>query len=263
MPAVIQPTTAQTHEARPTRPSGRRRATALAAAALAATLLAAGCKASADETSSAATPIPIPSVVGMHGDKAKDTLQQPDARAAKTVTFQDVHAGESHTRSVLMPSHWKVCSQQPAAGEPSAKDTTVTLSVVKNEEDCPGGAAPAPADPAPAPAPASPTATAPADPAAPSAPPAAPAPAAPVAPAPAAPAAPAPAAPPAPAPTHAPPAPQPAAPSEHQASACTTDSKGNCIVRGRICPNSAHGDTGSDANGRALTCRDNNGWRWE
>ncbi|MFE7637044.1 hypothetical protein ACFU7Z_23730 [Kitasatospora sp. NPDC057518] len=257
MPAVIQPTTAQTHEARPLRPSRRRRATALAAAALAATLLAAGCKASADETSSAATPIPIPSVVGMHGDKAKDALQQPDARAAKTVTFQDVHAGESHTRSVLMPSHWKVCSQQPAAGEPSAKDTTVTLSVVKNEEDCPGGAAPAPADPAPAPAPASPTATAPADPVVPSVPAAPPAPAAP------APAAPAPAAPPAPAPTHAPPAPQPAAPSEHQASACTTDSKGNCIVRGRICPNSAHGDTGSDANGRVLTCRDNNGWRWE
>ncbi|GAA1969299.1 hypothetical protein [Kitasatospora viridis] len=44
---------------------------------------------------------------------------------------------------------------------------------------------------------------------------------------------------------------------------CTTDSRGNCIVRGRLCPKAAHGGTGTDAGGRVLVCRDNNGWRWE
>ncbi|MFE4976581.1 hypothetical protein ACFRAR_31330 [Kitasatospora sp. NPDC056651] len=177
----------------------------------------------------------------MHGDKAKDALQQKDAHIAKSVDFKDVHPGESHTRSVLMPSHWKVCSQQPAAGEPSVKDMTVTLSVVKNEEDCPGAASPAPSVTAPP----SPVASeAPAVPAAPAAPAVPAAPAAPAAPA-----------------THEP-APQPT-PEQHQAAGCTTDSKGNCIVRGRICPGSAHGDTGTDATGRVLTCEDKNGWRWE
>lgn len=179
----------------------------------------------------------------MHGDKAKDALQQGDARVAKNVDFKDVHPGESHTRSVLMPSHWKVCSQQPAAGEPSVKDMTVTLSVVKNEEDCPGAVPPSPA------ASAAPTSTA--APAAPANPPAPATPAAPAAPATRE-----------PAPAYTPPAPQPT-PTQHQAAGCTTDSKGACIVRGRFCPNSAHGDTGTDAAGRVLTCEDKNGWRWE
>ncbi|MER5641462.1 hypothetical protein ABT095_31530 [Kitasatospora sp. NPDC002227] len=60
--------------------------------------------------------------------------------------------------------------------------------------------------------------------------------------------------------TEAPPQPEP---TTHQAAGCTTDSKGNCIVRGRYCPNSAHGGTGTDAAGRVLTCEDKNGWRWE
>ncbi|MET8539941.1 hypothetical protein ABZW03_04695 [Kitasatospora sp. NPDC004799] len=182
----------------------------------------------------------------MPGDKAKDALQQREARVAKSVDFKDVHPGESHTRSVLMPSHWKVCSQQPAAGEPAVKDMTVTLSVVKNEEDCPGAVPPSPAARATEPASAAPTSTvAPAAPAAPAAPPA-----------PAAPATHE------PAPASTPPAPQPT-PTQHQAAGCTTDSKGACIVRGRFCPSSAHGDTGTDAAGRTLTCEDKNGWRWE
>ncbi|MFJ6616562.1 hypothetical protein ACIQOW_03130 [Kitasatospora sp. NPDC091335] len=178
----------------------------------------------------------------MHGDKAKDALQQRDARVAKNVDFKDVHPGESHTRSVLMPSHWKVCSQQPAAGEPSVKDMTVTLSVVKNEEDCPGAAPAAPPVITPPPPAASATE------AVHEAPTSTPAPAAPATHE--------------PAPAHTPPAPQPT-PTQHQAAGCTTDSKGACIVRGRFCPNSAHGDTGTDATGHVLTCEDKNGWRWE
>ncbi|MFE9421940.1 hypothetical protein ACFYNO_03130 [Kitasatospora sp. NPDC006697] len=68
---------------------------------------------------------------------------------------------------------------------------------------------------------------------------------------------------PVPTPAHtsqAPPAPQtpPAA-----AAGCTTDSKGNCIVRGRFCPKISYGGTGTDASGATLHCEDNNGWRWE
>ena len=45
---------------------------------------------------------------------------------------------------------------------------------------------------------------------------------------------------------------------------CTplTDS-GNCYEPGEFCRDSDHGVTGIDANGEAITCEDNDGWRWE
>ncbi|MFE9427927.1 DUF3761 domain-containing protein [Kitasatospora sp. NPDC006697] len=115
--------------------------------AVAAAFWVAGCEPAASGTAapgaagtsaSNAVGTPVPDVVGMHGDKARDALQKPGAPIAKDVTFQDVKAGESHTRSVIVTGNWKVCSQTPAAGSPSVKDITVKLSVVKNEEDCPG-----------------------------------------------------------------------------------------------------------------------------
>jgi hypothetical protein len=102
--------------------------------AVAAVLWVAGCEPAKSGT-------PVPDVVGMHGDKANDVLQKPDAYIAKDVTFQDVKAGESSPRTVIVKSNWKVCSQLPAAGSPSVKNMTVKLSVVKNEENCPGASA--------------------------------------------------------------------------------------------------------------------------
>ncbi|TQF01557.1 DUF3761 domain-containing protein [Kitasatospora acidiphila] len=112
-------------------PNSAGRKVGLGVAALAAVLLAAGCK-------PATTGTPVPNVVGMHGDKAKDALQKPDAYIARDVTFQDVKAGETSPRIVIIKSNWKVCGQAPAAGSPSVKDLTVKLYVVKNEENCPG-----------------------------------------------------------------------------------------------------------------------------
>jgi hypothetical protein len=38
---------------------------------------------------------------------------------------------------------------------------------------------------------------------------------------------------------------------------------GNCYSPGEYCRNSDHGATGRAANGEAIVCRNNNGWRWE
>lgn len=40
-------------------------------------------------------------------------------------------------------------------------------------------------------------------------------------------------------------------------------SRGNCYKPGEICPKADHGITGIDANGDAIACKDNDGWRWE
>ncbi|SOD75089.1 hypothetical protein SAMN05892883_4294 [Jatrophihabitans sp. GAS493] len=38
---------------------------------------------------------------------------------------------------------------------------------------------------------------------------------------------------------------------------------GHCYKAGQFCRATDHGKSGTDANGRAIICRDNNGWRWE
>lgn len=107
----------------------------------AAVLVVAGCTPAKPGT-------PIPSVVGMHADKAKKALQQQDAYIAETVNFHDVKPGETRTRAVLVDGHWVVCSQQPPAGSPSKTNMTVDLAVVKIGESCPGAVS----SPSPAPA---------------------------------------------------------------------------------------------------------------
>ena len=42
-----------------------------------------------------------------------------------------------------------------------------------------------------------------------------------------------------------------------------TTSSGNCYSAGEFCPSADHGLSGVAGNGEAITCRDNNGWRWE
>ncbi|WP_308191923.1 PASTA domain-containing protein [Kitasatospora humi] len=110
---------------------------------------------------SAASGTPLPNLVGMHGDKAEDALQKPDAYLAKDVAFQDVKAGETSPRTVIIKGNWKVCGQSPGAGSPSVKNMTVKLYVVKNEENCPGGSpTPSPSAAAPAAVPTAPATTA-------------------------------------------------------------------------------------------------------
>jgi hypothetical protein len=38
---------------------------------------------------------------------------------------------------------------------------------------------------------------------------------------------------------------------------------GKCYQEGEFCRDSDHGKTGIAADGRRITCLDNNGWRWE
>jgi hypothetical protein len=40
-------------------------------------------------------------------------------------------------------------------------------------------------------------------------------------------------------------------------------SSGNCYSAGEFCSNADHGVSGVAGNGEAITCEDNNGWRWE
>jgi hypothetical protein len=40
-------------------------------------------------------------------------------------------------------------------------------------------------------------------------------------------------------------------------------SKGTCYRPGEYCPTADHGQTGIAADGEAIICEDNNGWRWE
>ncbi|MGW1376291.1 PASTA domain-containing protein [Streptomyces sp. NPDC002446] len=52
------------------------------------------------------------------------------------IQFKD---GRGAGRHVLWPSSWKVCDQTPAPGTPRA-DRKVTLTVVKDDEQCGSGA---------------------------------------------------------------------------------------------------------------------------
>ena len=38
---------------------------------------------------------------------------------------------------------------------------------------------------------------------------------------------------------------------------------GNCYQAGEFCRDSDHGASGTTATGEAITCADNDGWRWE
>jgi hypothetical protein len=40
-------------------------------------------------------------------------------------------------------------------------------------------------------------------------------------------------------------------------------SSGNCYSAGEFCSDADHGVSGTAGNGEAITCEDNNGWRWE
>jgi hypothetical protein len=40
-------------------------------------------------------------------------------------------------------------------------------------------------------------------------------------------------------------------------------SAGNCYKAGQLCANAQHGQSGIASNGSAISCVDNNGWRWE
>jgi len=53
-------------------------------------------------------------------------------------------------------------------------------------------------------------------------------------------------------------------PTAAPASTCSpTTSSGNCYSAGEFCSNADHGVSGVAGNGEAITCEDNNGWRWE
>ena len=63
----------------------------------------------------------------------------------------------------------------------------------------------------------------------------------------------------APAPTTPPVAPAPATP----AGCHPLTNAGNCYEPGEYCRNADHGTSGVAGDGEAITCEDNNGWRWE
>lgn len=64
--------------------------------------------------------------------------------------------------------------------------------------------------------------------------------------------------------TTAPPPPTTAAPTPAVATSCSpTSAAGNCYHSGEYCSDADHGMTGTDGNGNAIVCTDNNGWRWE
>lgn len=58
-------------------------------------------------------------------------------------------------------------------------------------------------------------------------------------------------------------APQPAHTTALAQSCYPLTNGGNCYQPGEYCRASDHGASGIDANGDAIKCEDNNGWRWE
>lgn len=58
-------------------------------------------------------------------------------------------------------------------------------------------------------------------------------------------------------------APKPATSAPAPAACHPTTSGGNCYRPGELCPARDHGVSGVAGNGEAITCKDNNGWRWE
>jgi hypothetical protein len=58
-------------------------------------------------------------------------------------------------------------------------------------------------------------------------------------------------------------APSPAPPTSAPTGCYPTASSGNCYRAGELCPTADHGQSGVATNGAAITCEDNDGWRWE
>lgn len=80
----------------------------------------------------------MPDVIGMNLQDAQDQLQ------ALGSYLMDQEDASGKGRIQINDSNWKVCSQQPLAGEQVPTSTTVVLSSVKTDESCPGQAAEAP-----------------------------------------------------------------------------------------------------------------------
>jgi beta-lactam-binding protein with PASTA domain len=91
---------------------------------LAVGLLLAGCSAPAPVVSASA--VPVPDVVGMIGDDARDAL----ASSGLLVEWSD--------DAVLLPANWKVDDQDPAAGSSAPAGSTVLLTVSKYVPATPG-----------------------------------------------------------------------------------------------------------------------------
>jgi hypothetical protein len=65
-------------------------------------------------------------------------------------------------------------------------------------------------------------------------------------------------------PTTVPPTTTPPAPAATPTSACTPlSNEGTCYEPGEYCRATDHGASGTAGDGEAITCADNNGWRWE
>ena len=58
-------------------------------------------------------------------------------------------------------------------------------------------------------------------------------------------------------------APQPAQTTTQAQSCYPVADDGNCYKPGEYCRDDDHGMSGTDANGDAIVCEDNDGWRWE
>ncbi len=69
------------------------------------------------------------------GDNLQDAQNELQALGATELEQADATGQD---RSQIVDSNWKVCSQDPAAGETVPVDRTVVLSSVKNDEDCSG-----------------------------------------------------------------------------------------------------------------------------
>jgi hypothetical protein len=74
----------------------------------------------------------VPNMVGMNLQEAQDLLQSLGSHSLNQVDAL------GKDRSQIIDSNWKVCSQNPPAGDELAVTQEVTLQSVKNTESCPG-----------------------------------------------------------------------------------------------------------------------------
>ncbi len=96
---------------------------------------------SSPEPSESATPtvFTMPDLVGDNLQDAQDELQSLGS------LLMDQQDASGQGRAQVIDSNWTVCTQDPAPGVDTPITTIVTLSVVKDDEVCPGDAAAAPA----------------------------------------------------------------------------------------------------------------------
>jgi hypothetical protein len=90
----------------------------------------------ASQTPEAQTPetFTMPNLVGKNLQAAQEQLQA----LGSSVLDQKDASGQGRTQ--VVDSNWKVCEQEPAAGQQVPTTTTVVLSSVKSDEYCPGEA---------------------------------------------------------------------------------------------------------------------------